>query len=341
MALERTIYGTLPNGTPVEQITLSRTGGLTVSCITYGATLTALKVGGTDVILGYNSLDEYRQDTASLCVTVGRYANRIANGRFSLNGVTYDVGRNETARQGHLHGGTVGFQAKNWEVTQCEDNAVTLSLLSPDGDMGYPGTLRVSVRMALDTPNALSLAYHAASDKDTVINLTNHAYFNLNGYNGGDILDTELQIHASAILPVNDRLIPTGAYLPVENTPFDFRKPKPIGRDIQSPHEQLAIGGGYDHNFILDGYPAFRPAVYARSPRTGIRMVCSTDQPGVQLYTGNFLNTAVGKGGAMTPRQGFCLETQHFPDSPNHPAFPSTLLRAHQEFTSTTVYEFL
>ncbi len=338
--LQRTTYGTLPNGDTVEQLTLSHPDGISVSFITYGATLTSLLVNGRDVVLGYDSLNEYRQDTASIGVTVGRYANRIAGGIFPLNSVTYDVGRNETAREGHLHGGVEGFQVKNWSVTACKDDAFTLSLTSPDGDMGYPGTLTVQLHVALDTPHALSLTYTAVSDKDTVINLTNHAYFNLNGYNGGDVLDTELQINADAILAVNDRLIPTGERLSVDGTPFDFRTAKPIGRDINDSHEQIRLGGGYDHNFILGETSAYRHAVSAYAPRSGIRMDCYTDQPGVQLYTANFLSSDFGKGGAMVPHQGFCLETQHFPDSPNHPDFPTTTLRANEVFTTRTVYSF-
>lgn len=333
MALQRTPYGD-----SVEKLTLSQ-DDFSVSFITYGATMTSLNMHGYDVVLGYNNAEEYKNDTASIGVTVGRYANRIANGMFSLNGVSYDVGRNETARGGHLHGGEIGFQKKQWIVGTCEDNAFTLHLHSPHGDMGYPGDLDVALRVSIEEPNTISLQYTATTNRDTVINLTNHAYFNLNGYDGGDILDTELQICADAILPVDTRLIPTGSILSVTGTPFDFRTAKPIGRDINAPHEQLQIGGGYDHNFILNGL-GFRRVVTAFSPRSGIQMECYTDQPGVQLYTGNFLETDVGKGGAMTRHQGFCLETQHYPDSPNHPAFPTTLLRAGETFTSRTDYRF-
>ncbi len=333
-------YGTLPNGESVSLLSLSSADGMSVSFITYGATMTSLQVRGRDVVLGYNSLEEYLKDTASIGVTVGRYANRIAGGVFPLNGKSYDVGRNETARNGHLHGGEVGFQHKNWSLESHDDKSFTLSLLSPDGDMGYPGTLMLQLRVAFDDPSALSLTYTAVTDKDTVVNFTNHAYFNLNGYDGGDVLDTVLQIHADAILAVNERLIPTGERLSVTGTPFDFRNAKPIGRDIDSDHQQLAVGGGYDHNFILGETAAYRHAVTAYSPRSGIRMRCYTDQPGVQLYTANFLNTDFGKGGAMTRHQGFCLETQHFPDSPNHPDFPSTALHAGETFVSRTVYAF-
>ncbi len=341
MSISRKPYGTLPDGTAVEQLTLTQKNGFSVSFITYGATMTSLVTGGYDVVLGYSSLEDYVNDTASIGVTVGRYANRIAEGRFTLGATVYDVGRNETARNGHLHGGSRGFQVQNWEVTACSENTFTLSLFSPDGDMGYPGNLSVSLCVSIEEENTLSLFYTARSDKDTVINLTNHAYFNLNGYNGGDVLDTVLHINADSVLPVNERLIPLGHYLPVEGTPFDFRTPKPIGRDIAKNHEQLRVGGGYDHNFILGTDCTYRRAAVAHAPQSGITMECYTDQPGIQLYTGNFLNSPAGKGGAMKAHQGFCLETQHFPDSPNHPQFPTTVLKVGETFTSHTVYKFV
>ncbi len=335
---EKSVYGTLPSGESVSKFTLSHPDGIAVSFISYGATMTELLVRGKDVVLGYNSLEGYVNDDASLGVTVGRYANRIAEGRFMLNGTLYDVGRNEVARNGHLHGGSIGFQKKNWTLKESSDKAFTLSLFSPDGDMGYPGNLTLQLTVALDTPGAVSLSYEAVSDKDTVINVTNHAYFNLSG--NGDVLDTELQINADAILAVNERLIPTGERIDVSNTPFDFRTAKAIGLDIDAPHEQIAIGSGYDHNFILGETVAYRHAVTAFSPRSGIRMHCHTDQPGVQLYTANFLDAENGKNGAMKKHGGFCLETQHFPDSPNHPDFPTTMLPANETFTTKTVYSF-
>lgn len=340
MAFTRTPYGTLPSGELVEKLTLSCEDGIAVSFITYGATMTELIVRGHDVVLGYASLEEYLRDTASIGVTVGRFANRIAGGTFTLDGVTYDVGRNETARNGHLHGGEIGFQKKNWSVGACDDNTLTLTLTSPDGDMGYPGNLTLSVQVTLDDKDAVSLRYTATSDKDTIVNFTNHAYFNLNGYDGGNVLGTELRIDADTILAVNERLIPTGEYLPVDGTPFDFRTSKPIGRDIDIPHPQIVVGGGYDHNFVINNGGDYHEIVTAYAPKTGITMTCLTNQPGVQLYTANFLETDFGKGGAMTKHQGFCLETQHFPDSPNRSDFPTTVLRAGEVFTSRTTYRF-
>ncbi len=335
MAITRNVYGTLPDGTVVERLTITNADGDSASFITYGATLTSLVYCGVDTVLGYTDWDGYVHDTASLGVTVGRYANRIAGGTFVLNGVTYDVGRNEQAREGHLHGGAVGFQKKNWTVTACEDNAFTLSLHSPDGDMGYPGALDVSLRVAFDDTATLSLTYTATADRDTVINLTNHSYFNLNG--SGSVLDTVLYINADAIVPVNERLIPVGELLPVDGTPFDFRTAKPIGRDIDGSHPQLTIGGGYDHSFVLNNGDV---AARAFCPQSGITLCCTTTEPAVQLYTANFLETDGGKHGRMTPRTAFCLETQHAPDSPNQPQFPSTVLRAGDTFRSVTVYSF-
>lgn len=339
MSVTQTEYGVLPNGEKVKQLTICGEGGLSVSFITYGGTMTNLEFNGKDVVLGYTDLETYRIGGGSIGVTVGRYANRIAGGKFELNGIAYDVGCNEKGRN-HLHGGTEGFQVKNWTVASVEENAFTLQYVSPDGEMGYPGTMTVSVRIAVSAENALLLEYTAVSDQDTVVNLTNHAYFNLNGYDGGDILDTLLQINAEAVTAINEQLIPTGEYLSVEGTPLDFRTAKPIGRDIRADYEQLNFGSGYDHNFILGDTSERRLAVTAICEKSGIRMDCYTDQPGVQLYTANFLNSDFGKGGPMSQYQGFCLETQHFPDSPHHAHFPTTVLKAGETFHSVTEYHF-
>ncbi|MBR2338649.1 MAG: galactose mutarotase [Clostridia bacterium] len=336
---QRTAYGVMPDGTPVEKVSLTGKNGLSLSFITYGGIITELVYQGKDVVLGHTCLEDYLRGKGSIGVTVGRYANRIAGGKFELNGTVYDVGCNEAGR-GHLHGGTLGFEKRVWTLGDLCENSATLHYTAADGEMGYPGTLNVAVTFTLEDDNTLAIFYRATTDKDTVLNLTNHAYFNLNGYDGGSTLDTELQINAESILPVDDLLIPTGERMPVEGTPFDFRVAKPIGRDINGDHAQLKIGGGYDHNFCLGETCEYRHAVSAYSPRSGIRMDCYTDEPGVQLYTGNFLELPFGKGGAMTQYQGFCLETQHFPDSPNHPDFPSTVLKAGDTFESTTRYHF-
>jgi aldose 1-epimerase len=216
--MQKRPYGVLSDGTPVDEITLTGKGGLTVTCITYGAIITSMIFEGKDVVLGQTCLEDYLKGIGSVGVTVGRYANRIAKGKFTLNGKEYDVGCNETGR-GHLHGGTVGFDKHVWTVTDLCENSTQLRLISPDGDMGYPGTLITDVRFTVEDDNSIAIFYRAGTDKDTVINLTNHAYFNLNGYDGGDILDTQLQIHADTILPVDDMLIPTETRMPVAGTP--------------------------------------------------------------------------------------------------------------------------
>ncbi len=332
-------FGTLPNGTNVEKITIRGKGGLTASILTYGAILHQLIFEEKDVVLGHETLADYLPAIGYIGTTVGRYANRIAEGKFTLNGTAYDVGCNETGR-GHLHGGNEGFDKRVWAVTNLTENRVELQLVSPDGDMGYPGTLTAAVCYEIEDDNTLALTYRAHGDKDTVFNPTNHSYFNLNGFDGGTILDTELRINADTITPVDEWLIPTGERMPVDGTPFDFRTAKPIGRDIDSDHPQMLLGGGYDHNFCLGDTCEYRHAVSAFSPRSGIRMDCYTTEPGVQLYTANFLESPTGKGGPMVQHQGFCLETQHFPDSPNQPTFPSTVLKVNEAFESITRYHF-
>lgn len=337
--MERIPYGVMPDGTPVEQVTLNGKGGLSLSFITYGAIVTNIVFEGKDIALGQTSLEDYITGTGSIGVTVGRYANRIKHGKFTLNGITYDVGCNENGKH-HLHGGFKGFEKCVWDILECGDNYAVLQYIAADGEMGYPGKLTTTVRFTLEDDNTWSIDYTATTDKDTVLNLTNHTYFNLNGYDGGTILDTELQIAADTVSEVDSDLIPTGKSFAVEGTPFDFRVAKPIGRDIEADHEQLQFGKGYDHNFIFADTCEYRHVVTARSPRSGIQLDCYTDQPAVQLYVGCCLNDPHGKGGPMTRFQGFCLETQHFPDSPNHPDFPSTLLKAGETFQSVTRYRF-
>lgn len=339
MSVIRKPYGTMPNGETVDQLTIIGEGGLSVSFITYGGTLTNLVFDGKDIVLGYESMEAYLHEIGCIGVTVGRYANRIAGGKFKLNGVSYDVGCNEN-EYNHLHGGTGGWQVKNWEVAAVEDTAITLRQISPDGEVGYPGNVTADVRIAVAPDNTLSFEYTATTDKDTILNLTQHAYFNLNGYDGGNILDTLLMIPADAVLPVDEHLIPLDERMPVDGTPFDFRELKPIGRDITADHEQIKLGNGYDHNFVLGDTNEWRLCATAISNKTGIRMDCYTDQPGVQLYTGNMLKTDNGKGGAMSQYQGFCLETQHFPNSPNRPDFPSTVLKAGETYHTVTEYRF-
>ncbi len=335
-------FGTLPDGREVQRVCLENRNGTQLSVLTYGATIQSFLFGGVDVVLGFDTIDGYlSQGPAYLGATVGRYANRIADGRFKLDGRTVDVGCNEAGR-GHLHGGINGFDKKMWEydiVSQTDEPCVTFRLVSPDGDEGYPGTLKFRLSFLLTERDVLRLSYEAETDRDTVLNVTQHSYFNLNGPDGGDVLQTRLTIPARAIVLVDERLIPTGELLPVRDTPFDFTEEKPIGRDIGADHPQLRIAGGYDHTFVL-GQPGVRKhAATAISPVSGLRLDCFTDQPGVQLYTANFLDLPAGKGGRpLRPYGAFCLETQHFPDSPNQPLFPSAVLRAGESFRSVTEY---
>ena len=330
------LFGSLPDGRPVQRYTLhSPNGHMQASFLEYGGILQSLRFEGRKLVLGYDTLSDYLSDTAYLGATVGRYANRIAGGRFTLNGQTYRLECNEGGVN-QLHGGSHGFSRRIWEAEILEEEipSLRLTIVSPDGEDGYPGLLRLSVVVSL-TDDSLTFSYEAVSDQDTVINFTNHAYFNLDGQ---DVLDTQLTIEADTITPVNEQLIPTGEILPVDGTPFDFRTAKPIGRDILSSHPQMRIGNGYDHNFVLKG-EGMRLAAAAVSPRSGIRLECYTDQPGVQLYTANSLSPGEGKMGMkIGPHMGFCLETQHFPDSPNQPSFPSVMLPAGQKWRSQTLY---
>ena len=335
-------FGKFPSGEEVKRFRLTGKNGLTASFLNYGATLQALEFDGKDLVLGFDTAEQYRATPGSYQgATIGRFGNRIAAGKFSLNGKEYTLCCNEENR-GHLHGGTVGFDKKIWDaaiLNDKEEPSVAFSLFSPDGEEGYPGNLKVTVTMTVTADNELKISYHASGDADTVLNMTNHAYFNLNGTDGGTVLDTVLTLRADFITPVDDLLIPDGSLMPVENTPFDFRSGKPIGQDIDSSHPQMLLGGGYDHNFVLSGEEKLHHAATAISPRSGIRLDCYTDQPAVQLYTAQGLESAYGKNNTPLYRhQGFCLETQQFPDSPNQPAFPTTTLKANETFDSVTIY---
>ena len=325
-------FGSTPSGELVELLTLDN-GRLSCQILTFGATLRSLSVPDRDgvlrdVVLGYDTLEDYRTRDGYLGAVVGRYANRIARGRFTLHGQEYTLACNNGPN--HLHGGVKGFSYRVWTVEELSRTRAVLSLVSPDGEEGYPGCLQVQVTYQLDG-DALTLRYRSTCREDTVCNLTNHAYFNLAGQGSGSVLDQELTLFASCYTPADETSIPTGAVERVDGTPMDLRSPTPLGAHIDEPFPQLRCGRGYDHNFVVDG-PAgtLRPAARARSARTGITMEVDTTLPGVQLYTANFLEEGrPGKGGTRYgPRHAFCLETQFFPDSPNHPNFPSCLLKA-------------
>ena len=337
-------FGTLNTGEPVFQITLNN-GTLACRILTYGATLRTLCVPDrhgrpVDVVLGYDTLEEYVSQDGYLGATVGRFANRIAKGRFTLHGTEYTLACNDG--NNHLHGGNQGFSHKVWAIQAAQNNAVTLTLHSPDGEEGYPGNLSVSVTYTLKE-NGLFLDYHAVSDADTICSLTNHSYFNLGGHDSGSVLAQHIAIFADHYTPSDSESIPTGALESVDGTPMDLRTPTRIGAHIDEPFQQLLQGHGYDHNFALRAADEPLPtAAKAFCEETGISMRVCTSLPGLQFYTANYLNQdRPGKSGShYGPRQGFCLETQLFPDTPNQPAFPSALLKAQQHYHSTTGFLF-
>jgi aldose 1-epimerase len=336
-------FGRLPDGTAVELFTLYNSAGLRARIMTYGAILVSLEVPDregrlADITLGYDSLDGYLETTPYFGAIVGRYGNRIGRGKFTLDGVEYTLAANNG--ENHLHGGIKGFDKVVWTAEQIrEDRAVgvRMSYLSPDGEEGYPGNLECVVTYRITEDNELKITYEATADKATPVNLTHHSYFNLAGQGSGDILGHELRILADRYTPVDEGLIPTGELRPVHNTPFDFTEPHTIGERIDQ------VEGGYDHNFVLtSGGGELAPAARVHEPTSGRTMEISTTEPGIQFYTGNFLDgTIAGKIGRVYRKHfGFCLETQHFPDSPNQPEFPSTILRPGEKYLSQTVHKF-
>lgn len=344
MEQNRTFFGQMPDGTQVDKLTL-RDGAFSCEIITYGGAVRSLLVPDragnlVDVALGFDTLDGYRAQNKYIGALVGRYANRIGGAKFTLDGVEYKLAANDGKNS--LHGGNVGFDKQVWAVEELTDNSVTLSLVSPDMQEGYPGTLEVQVTYTL-AGGALQIDYRAKSDKDTVCNLTNHCYFNLSGHDSGSVESQDIRLNASRYTPTVPGSIPTGEVAPVDGTLMDLRHVQPIGACIDEPFEQLTMAGGYDHNWAIDGWDGtLRPAAWAWCPDTCIVMETLTTLPGIQFYAGNYLDGCpAGKGGApYAKRWGFCLETQLFPDSPNQPGFPSCVLRAGEEYHSTTVYRF-
>jgi aldose 1-epimerase len=336
-------FGNLPDGSAVELYTL-KSAVLEARILTYGGILVSLKTPdrhgqSADVVLGFDSLAPYATNPAYFGAVVGRYANRIAHARFSLDGKPYSLFKNDGDNT--LHGGKRGFDKVVWKARRI-DNGVELTYVSPDGDEGYPGALTTSVQYTL-TGNALRIEASATTDKPTVVNLSYHSYFNLAGQGRGDILHHELKINASRYTPVDATLIPTGELASVAGTPFDFRKPTAVGVRIADDNEQLKRGRGYDHNWVLDAPPGeLATAAEVFEPSSGRVLEVLTDQPGLQFYTGNFLDGSLtGKAGRVyQKRYALCLETQHFPDSPNHANFPSTELRPGQRYHTVTVYRF-
>ena len=333
----------------MDLYTLKNRGNMEVQITNFGGIVTSIKVPDrsgrvADVVLGFKNLDDYLKPHPSFGTAVGRFANRIARGRFTLNGVEYKLAINNG--ENHLHGGIKGFDDVFWTAEQINTLAgpgVRLTYLSKDGEEGYPGNLQVTMTYTLTHRNELRIDYVATTDKDTVINLTHHSYFNLAGEGNGDILSHRLKINAARFTPTDAGSIPTGELRSVRGTPFDFLMPHAIGERINGDDEQLKFGNGYDHNFVLNGaIGRLRQAAVATDPSSGRIMEVWTTEPGIQLYTGNFLDgTLVGKSGtAYQRRMGFCLETQHYPDSPNKPNFPTTTLKKGATFKSTTIYRF-
>jgi len=342
--VSKAAFGTL-SGQPVDIFTLRNANGIEVKATNYGAIITSIvtpdKAGKRgDITLGFDTFDEYLKNTPFFGALVGRYGNRIAKGTFTLDGKPYTLAVNNGPN--HLHGGLKGFDKVLWKGEPVSGKtSVRFTRRSPDGEEGYPGNLDVRVTYTLTDDNELVIDYHATTDKATPVNLTQHTYFNLAGE--GDILGHQLMIDADRYTPVDETLIPTGRLAAVAGTPFDFRKPTPIGARIDQNDPQLKNGGGYDHNFVLNSKgPGRRLAARVVDPKSGRTLEVSTSQPGVQFYSGNFLDgTVKGKGGrAYQRRTGFCLETQHFPDSPNQPSFPTTILKPGQEYSTQTAFKF-
>ena len=340
----KTAFGHTKEGVAVEQYTLTNRNGMVAKVITYGATLTELIVPDgagtlTNVVLGYDKLEPYLAGVPYFGSTIGRVGNRIAKGRFTLDGKTYTLATNNGPN--HLHGGTKGFDKVVWKAAPLPGGmAVTFTYRSPDGEEGYPGTLDASVTYTLTDNNELRLEYNATTDKPTPVNLTNHSYFNLRGDGNGDILGHVLMIAADQYTPVDETLIPTGELKPVKGTVFDFTTPTPIGARIAKV--PIAPPVGYDHNYVLRPQPGLKVAARVTEPTTGRTMEVLTEEPGVQFYSGNFLDGTLKnrKGVPYTKHAAFCLETQHFPDSVNHPSFPSTIVAPGKTYKTTTVYRF-
>ncbi len=345
-ALETSEFGTI-DGQPVTLFTLTNGSGAEVGIIEYGGIVVSLKVPDRDgalgdVVLGYDNLEAYIADTPYFGAITGRYANRIANGRFEIDGTDYELPVNNGPNS--LHGGIKGFDKVVWKGTPTESgDGVEFTYISADGEEGYPGQLDSRVTYTWTDDNELRIGYESTTDKPTVVNLTNHSYFNLKDAGASTILDHEMMISADQYTPVDATSIPTGEIAALEGTPLDFRQATPIGERIEEENEQLGFGAGYDHNYVVNREgPGLVLAATVHEPATGRTMDVLTEEPGIQFYSGNFLDGHhVGKGGvAYAHRNGFCLETQHFPDSPNQPDFPSTVLRPGETYSTTTVYKF-
>lgn len=342
-------FGTTADGEDVFLFTLRNENGLVAEITNYGGIVVSLVAPDRegrfeDIVLGYETLAEYEAENPYFGALIGRYGNRIGKGRFELNGEVYQLTTNDGPN--HLHGGERGFDKVVWDATAEETGngpSLLLSYTSEDGEEGYPGTLHAVVRYTLTQDDQLAIEYEATADQATPVNLTHHSYFNLSGNARRDILGHELAIYADEFTPVDETLIPTGEYRPVQDSPFDFRAAKPIGRDIGMEDEQLGFGLGYDHNWVVDrdADGEWRHVATLYDPESGRTMEVHSSEPGLQFYSGNFLDGSLsGKGVVYEHRYGLCLETQHFPDSPNQPGFPGTILNPGEVYATKTVYTF-
>lgn len=343
MHFEKRTFGYTKKKELVSLYRLENTSGAYLELSDYGCRVRSICVPDKngilrDVVLGYADLAGYEADTTGQGAVVGRHANRIAKAQFTLNGKTYHLEKNDG--NNHLHGGKHNFAFRVFQADHV-DNKIIFTRTFPDGEGGYPGNLDVKVIYEWTEDNRLFLTYQALSDADTVFNITNHSYFNLDGFESDSILNHELQIFADRLTEADDESLSTGVILPVEGTPFDFRHFKTIGRDIASDHYLIRYGHGFDHNYVLDG-DGFRKVAILQSPDSGIRMTCYTDEPGMQLYTGNYLSgdDPDKYGRTLKARRGVCLETQHFPNSMEHPEFPSVVIKANEPYISKTCYSF-
>lgn len=344
----QSVFGKTLKGEQVELFVLRNTAGMEVKITNFGGIITALKAPDArgnfdDVVLGFDKLEPYLQPGPFLGALIGRFGNRLANAQFQIDGKIWQLEANDGTN--HLHGGFTGFDKKLWDATPVvTENAagLMLSLLSEDGDQGYPGNLQVTVNYQLTNDNTLVVDYHAVTDQATPINLTQHTYFNLAG--NGDVLQHQLMVNADRYTPVTEKLIPTGELAAVSGTPFDFRIPKAIGEHIEDTDQQLVFAGGYDHNYVLNQAQPGELVLAARASEatTGRVLEVWTEEPGMQFYSGNFLDGSLtGKGKTFARRTGFCLETQNFPDAPNQPGFPSAILQPGEEYRTKTLFKFL
>jgi aldose 1-epimerase len=348
--MKKELFGTTSDGRPVDLYTLSNSAGTEMRVTNYGGIIVSLRVADrngkmADVVLGHDELKGYFDNSPYLGAIIGRYANRIAGGKFKLDGVEYKLATNNGPNS--LHGGLKGFNQALWDASTSfgdKGESIAFSYTSKDGDEGYPGNLQIKVSYTLTNQNEVIVDYMATSDKATPVNLTQHTYFNLQGEGAGNILAHEITLHADRFTPVDKNLIPTGQILSVKGTPLDLTSPTAMGAHMDATFEQIALARGYDHNFVISRKnDSLELAARVREPVSGRVLEVYTTEPGIQFYTGNFLDGSVkGKQGHMyQQRSGFCLETQHFPDSPNHPNFPSTILRPGATFHSTTIFKFL